>query len=93
MSIAEIFCDWKLQDAILSALSKELHDEADAYGGTTIQYFVYELNWGKTWQRGCFTDANGNDIKLETAGDLYDYLTDNLTINDIKELCEKCGNN
>ena len=88
---AEMFCDWKMESDILEILSDELNDEKDQYGQTWIDYFVYELDWGKKWSPGYVTDAAGADIPMGTPGDLYDYLTDGITIKKIKELCEKCG--
>lgn len=38
-----------------------------------IDYWVYELDFGKNWRPGCVTD-NGIDVKLETVSDLYDLL-------------------
>lgn len=39
-----------------------------------IEYWMYELDAGKSWQPNTITDENGNDIKLQTSNDLYDYL-------------------
>ena len=39
-----------------------------------IEYFCYELNFGKKWAEGCVTRKDGTDIKLETPEDLYNYL-------------------
>lgn len=39
-----------------------------------IEYFCYELNFGKKWKSGCITKKDGTDIKLETSEDLYNYL-------------------
>lgn len=86
----EMFCDWDLQESILEALSKELGDVQDMYGGTWISWWVYELNWGKDWKPGCATDKDGNDIKVRDAGELYDFLTNNLTQEELVELLKKC---
>lgn len=57
-------------DAALYLLKKLFNDDDD-----TILYWIYELECGKNWKAGCFIDKDGNDIKLETAEDLYNYLT------------------
>jgi hypothetical protein len=39
----------------------------------TIEYFMYELDFGKKWKRGMFTIYEV-DVKLQNAEDLYEYL-------------------
>lgn len=39
-----------------------------------IEYFCFDLNFGKKWEPGFVTQKDGTDIKLETPEDLYDYL-------------------
>ncbi len=39
----------------------------------TISYFIYELDYGKEYQRGCMSDEDG-DIDISTLEKLYDYL-------------------
>ena len=38
-----------------------------------ISYFIYELDYGKTYQEGCIFDQSGN-IDISTSEKLYDYL-------------------
>lgn len=49
------------------------------YGLGDISYFVYELDFGRSWKPGSFvdTDENGNkiDIDVSSAEKLWDYLT------------------
>lgn len=40
-----------------------------------IDYYCYELDFGKEWEEGMITGSDGKDIKLETAEDLYDFIT------------------
>lgn len=40
-----------------------------------IDYYCYELEFGKKWKKGMITDSDGKDVKLETAEDLYDFIT------------------
>lgn len=37
-------------------------------------YFIYELEFGKKWEKGMVTDVDGNDIPLKNSSDLYDML-------------------
>ena len=46
---------------------------------SNIDYFIYELEYGKKYKKGCYTDENGEEIKLGTIEDLY-----NLLIKEIK---------
>lgn len=39
-----------------------------------IEYFMYDLNFGHEWAPGTITDANGKDINLSSAENVYDYL-------------------
>ena len=42
--------------------------------GEWIQYFLYELDWGKKYEDGCITDTDGSFIKLSTIDELYVFL-------------------
>lgn len=39
-----------------------------------IEYFCYELDFGKNWKSGIIINKDGSDIKLGTSEDLYNYL-------------------
>lgn len=39
-----------------------------------INYYIYELDFGKTYKKGCVKDKKGNNINISTASKLYDYL-------------------
>ena len=43
-----------------------------------INYFIYELEYGKKYTEGCVLDANMNEIDLSTAEKLYDYLVQDI---------------
>lgn len=51
-------------------LDKIFEDDSEC---PLIDYWVYELDFGKDWKEGCVTEGD-NDIKLETVSDLYDEL-------------------
>lgn len=44
------------------------------YYGTDVDYFIYELNFGKDWKPGMVKE-NGEDIKLTTPEELWDFVT------------------
>lgn len=58
----------RLLTLILDILESTLNDD-DSW----IEYFVYELNFGKKWKEGTITQ-NGKGIKIQTAENLYDFL-------------------
>ena len=39
-----------------------------------ISYWVYDLEYGKNYEDGSVTEADGSIIKLATAEDLYNFL-------------------
>ena len=39
-----------------------------------IDYFCFELDFGKKWKEGTITEKNGTEIILKTAEDLYNLL-------------------
>lgn len=41
-----------------------------------IQYYIYELDFGDSWEPGYIVDENGEDIKLQTPEDLYNLLVE-----------------
>lgn len=43
--------------------------------GKWIDYYVYELNFGESYQPGMVERADGTEIPLETVEDLYNLLT------------------
>jgi len=61
--------------SIIIDLLNEMFDlqKTDEYG-SDIDYFIYELDYGKKWKRGMITDKNGVDVDFSDAGRLYDYL-------------------
>jgi hypothetical protein len=50
-----------------------------------LSYWVFELDCGAKWHPGCVTDENDNDIKVQTAEDVYEYL-----VNTYTERVENC---
>ena len=63
-----------IQTVLVKTLVEVFNDYSEM-----IDYFIYELDFGERWSPG-FITANGQDIKMQTAEDLYDYLVDGLDI-------------
>lgn len=66
-------------DMMVMLLDRIFCDDSDY---PLIDYWIYELDFGKNWKPGTVTN-NGVDIKLETVSDLYDVL--------VKQRAEKDG--
>lgn len=43
-----------------------------------ISWWLYELDYGRKYEKGCFQDENGLDIDISSAKKLYDYLIKNM---------------
>lgn len=46
-------------------------NEAD---GSSLEYYIYELDFGTKYYHGCVIDVDGNNIPLGTPEELYDDL-------------------
>ena len=57
-------------ESLVVRLLEDIFDDKDI-----ISWWIYELNYGKDYKDGCFTEENGIIIDVSTAGKLYDYLT------------------
>lgn len=55
-------------ELLVAATSDKYNTEDD------INYFIYELDFGDSWKPGMITDKDGNDIKMATIEDLYNYI-------------------
>ena len=58
------------ESTVVFLLRKLLNDAIE-----NIDYFIYELDYGRKYEPGMITDENGHDIDLSSAEKLYDYLT------------------
>lgn len=45
--------------------------------GTDLEYWIYELEFGKEWKEDSIIDENGKSIKLKTTRDIYNYMLEN----------------
>lgn len=43
-----------------------------------ISYWIYELDYGEKYTKGCIVDEELNEVDLSTAEKLYDYLIKSL---------------
>ena len=63
-----------LQNALIHVLQVEMNDlQLCEYGRSWIEYFCWELDFGKENYRMKVTQG-GKEIKLSNAGELYDFL-------------------
>ena len=56
-------------DDIVVTLLDHMFDSGDL-----ISWWVFELEYGKKYEKGCIQDKDGNDIEIPTVEKLYDYL-------------------
>lgn len=79
----------KLNDAIISDFYNTMslsisHEEIvvelldNMFDTDMISYWIYELDYGKKYRKGCIQDSNGKEINVKTAEKLYDYLVANM---------------
>lgn len=45
-----------------------------------ISYFCYELEFGRKYKPGMIKESNGDEIKLQTPEDLYNFLINELKL-------------
>lgn len=45
-----------------------------------IEYWMYEMDFGRRWYEGCMTEADGASVMLTDAAALYDYLVEHVTM-------------
>jgi hypothetical protein len=56
---------------LFTRMIKMLTGDGDA---DWIGYYIYELEWGKKYHKGCITDNKKKDIPLKTIKDLYNII-------------------
>ena len=62
-----------IKGGLLKLLSELMHDN-----GEWIEYFIYELDYGKKYKKGCATYEDGKNIDLSNAGALYEFLKNDI---------------
>ena len=58
---------------VVDLLGRIIGTDADL-ASEWISYWLWELNFGESYEDGCVEDANGENIKLKTVEDLYNFL-------------------
>lgn len=58
-----------LENALLEVLKEATGDKAN-----WIEYFCHELDFGKEWTEGSIRDEDGQMVRMQTAGELWDFL-------------------
>jgi|WetSurMetagenome_2_1015567.scaffolds.fasta_scaffold178578_2 hypothetical protein len=72
------FCEHK--ELIINLLTDCFDDEYK-----WIEFFIYDLKFGKKYKDGIIIDKNNKNISMKNAGELYDYIVS-------KEWIENCKN-
>ena len=60
--------------AMVDLLSLAMGLEVGTCDGHELEYFLYDLTFGKDYKEGCLTDMNGTPIDISTTEKLYDYI-------------------
>lgn len=60
--------------AMVDLLSLAMGLEVGTRDGNEIEYFIYDLNFGKDYNEGSLTEMDGTPIDISTAEKLYDYI-------------------
>lgn len=60
-------------DSELIGVLNRMFCQAEEEWYTDIEYFIYELDYGRDWEPGKVIQ-DGKDIDISDAGKLYDYL-------------------
>ena len=68
--------DW-IYDQLLKLVKLAMGDVAEDNEMSWIEYFIYELEFGKKYAAGKVLGKEGEEIDLGDAGKLYDFLIDN----------------
>lgn len=63
-----------LDDVVVELLEKLTNAEVDQVYGSTLSWWIYDLNFGKDWKPDSLI-VDGESIDLSTAEKLYDFLT------------------
>lgn len=61
---------------MVDLLSLAMGLEIGTLDGNEIEYFIYDLDFGKDYKEGCLTAMDGTPIDISTAEKLYDYITE-----------------
>lgn len=65
--------DGQFVESVINSLKTEF-GISENNSSNVFDCFIYDLDFGNNWETGDITDKDGNDIKLQTNEDLYDYL-------------------
>ena len=63
-----------LDDLVVSLLEKFMNLEPDEVYGTTLSWWIWELDFGRKWKEDSLV-VDGEQIDLSTTEKLYDFLT------------------
>lgn len=69
-----------ISDALMQVLKEAMNDvKSCEFGQSWIEWFCFETDFGNESYRLKAYDENGQHIKMDNAGDLYDFLIQNKT--------------
>ena len=83
---SDVMLSNKYMNDVIATLEMELEDTENGW----IEYFIWELDWGRRWHDGAVVDDNKRSIKLSNPEELYDFLTKNIKKNSLNECLVPC---
>ena len=72
------FTNFRALSLIEDLLADLVGEKEDEHGYTTISYFTNDLDFGRNYEEGCFTESDGAPIDISTPEKLYDYIVSNV---------------
>ena len=63
------------ESSVVFLLKRIMYDQYEY-----IDYFIYELDYGRKYEAGMITDESGQDIDIHTSKLLYEFISDNSVI-------------
>ncbi len=63
-----------LEDVVVNLLELIFDDKENQW----IAYWIWECNYGETYEDGDVTESDGTPIPLKTAKELYNFLIENM---------------
>ena len=59
---------------LMQVLEESMGVKLDDNGYSPISYFCYDLGYGELQKPGLIKDKDGNDVEIESAEELYDFI-------------------
>ena len=72
-SYVEPYDNYPMLEHLITILTETLEPHLNKRDDTIIEYFIYELDFGKKYGEGCYS-VNHENVDISTTEKLYDHL-------------------